>query len=162
MQNTWLLLRGPYDAFLAQLEEELAAAGFPDVRASHTGCVFAHLPPEGARLTELATRARLRKQTVSYFVDYLEGRGYVERVADPTDGRAKLVRPTARGRQVAHVAEEAIPRIDARWAQRLGPRRMARLRALLRDLNAVLEESGVQQDRERDGATTFASNDRRR
>lgn len=56
MQNTWLLLRGPYDAFLAQLEEELATDGFPDGRASHTGCVFAQLPSEGARLTELAAR----------------------------------------------------------------------------------------------------------
>lgn len=56
MQNTWLLLRSPYNAFLAQLEEELTTAGFPDVRASHTGCVFAHLSSEGARPTELAAR----------------------------------------------------------------------------------------------------------
>ncbi len=161
MQNTWLLLRGPYDAFLAQLEEELAAAGFPDVHASHTGCVFAHLPPEGARLTELAARARLRKQTLSYFVDYLESRGYVERVPDPTDRRAKLVRPTERGREVARVAEAAIPQIDARWAQRLGTRRMARLHALLRDLNAVLGESGSEWGGYREGAATTTSNNNR-
>lgn len=141
MQNIWLLLRGPYDAFLTQLEEELAAAGFPDVRPSHTGCVFAHLPPEGARLTELAERAGLRKQTLSYFVDYLEDHGYVERVPDPTDRRAKLVCLTERGQEAARVAETAIPRIEAQWTQSLGQERMAQLRDLLRALDALLGES---------------------
>lgn len=79
---------------------------------------------------------------MSYFVDYLEARGYVERVPDPTDRRAKLVRLTGRGRQVAHVAEAAILRIDGQWTHRLGPQRMTRLHALLRDLDAVLGKLG--------------------
>ena len=146
MQNIWLLLRGPYHAFLAQLREELAQEGFPDVYPTHMGCVFAHMPPQGAHLSELAERAGLRKQTIAYFVDYLEARGYVERLPDPADRRAKLIRPTERGKAVDRVARHAIARIQKNWTEMLGSARMGELQDLLETLNEVLAEAGVSDD----------------
>lgn len=81
----------------------------------------------------------LTKQTMGYLVNYLEGRGYVERVPDPEDGRAKIVRLTGRGREVVRAAQEIIARIEAEWAGHLGKARMAQLRRLLEDLNAVFK-----------------------
>lgn len=148
MQNIWLLLRGPYHAFLAQLREQLAQAGFPDVYPTHMGCVFAHLPPDGARLSTLAERSGLRKQTIAYFVDYLEARGYVERVPDPTDRRAKLIRATERGHEADRVAREAIGRIDDAWTDMLGRDSMAHLQDLLRSLNRALADAELPKDGE--------------
>ena len=52
--------------------------------------------------------------------------------------RAKLVRATARGREVYAIAREVVAEVEARWAARLGADRMRRLRALLEELNAAL------------------------
>src|SRR5215467_15194486 len=93
------LLRIPREAAIKQVVAGLVAAGFGDVRPAHF-TVFQHLPPEGMRLTALAEAALLTKQSMGYLVDDLETLGYVERVPDPADRRAKLVRLTTRGWQV--------------------------------------------------------------
>jgi DNA-binding MarR family transcriptional regulator len=71
-------------------------------------------------------------------VAHLERHGYVERVQDPADCRAKLVRATDRGREVYAIAREVVAELEARWTAHLGAARMRRLRALLEDLNAGL------------------------
>jgi DNA-binding MarR family transcriptional regulator len=71
-------------------------------------------------------------------VAYLEGHRYVERIPDPRDRRAKLVRATDRGREVYAVAREAIAEIEAEWTARLGDHKMRQLRDLLRELNEVV------------------------
>lgn len=133
------LLWAPYRAHLVRLHEALAAAGYPDVQPTHGNNLFRHLRREGSRITEIADQAQLTKQYIGNLADYLEERGYVERIPDPQDGRAKLVRLTAKGRDVERVAEEALQRLEDELAARLGATRMETLRALLEDLDAALE-----------------------
>ena len=52
---------------------------------------------EGLRMQELGEQVVLSRTRVSRLVDELEASGYVERVAHPDDGRAKLAQITARG-----------------------------------------------------------------
>jgi DNA-binding MarR family transcriptional regulator len=68
-------------------------------------------------------------------VAHLERHGYVERVPDPSDRRAKLVRATAHGREVYAIAREALADIEREWTAHLGPAKMRRLRELLAELN---------------------------
>jgi DNA-binding MarR family transcriptional regulator len=133
------LLRIPREATLRQVVAGLEAAGFGDVRPAHY-TVFQHLPPEGMRLTALAEAALLTKQTMGYLVDDLEALGYVERVADPTDRRAKLVRLTARGWEVDQTVRAVVKQIEADWAERLGEEEYQHLSRLLRALIAILGE----------------------
>ena len=42
------------------------------------------------RLTDLAARAQMTKQSAGELVSYLEARGYLERVPDPSDGRVRI------------------------------------------------------------------------
>lgn len=63
----------------------------------------------------------MTKQAIGQHVDYLAVRGYLERAADPTDRRAKLVRPTARGRAVKEAAGRAFQDMEAELAAALGP-----------------------------------------
>jgi DNA-binding MarR family transcriptional regulator len=128
------LLRGPFQILVDELHEGLAEAGYPDIRPAH-GNVFGYIRKEGSRLTELAERAQLTKQTMGYLVDYLEERGYVEREPDPDDKRAKIVRLTDEGRELVGVAREIMGRIESRWAELLGEERMEQLRELLKELN---------------------------
>jgi DNA-binding MarR family transcriptional regulator len=136
--NISALLRGPHSAFIAELHRGLSAAGYADIHPAHY-VVFQHLRNEGSRLTDLAERAQITKQLMNYLVNHLEGRGYLQRVPDPTDGRARLVRFTEQGRGLERAAEESISRIEAEWEARLGARRMAQLRRILTCLADTLQ-----------------------
>src|SRR5688572_5487745 len=96
-----------------ELMAELAARGHPDVRFVH-GSVFQYLDDDGTRVGVLAGRAHVSKQAMAQLVAHLEEHGYVERVPDPHDRRAKLVRATDRGREVFTIARAVMTNVDAR------------------------------------------------
>jgi DNA-binding MarR family transcriptional regulator len=89
-------------------------------------------------VTELAQRAQLTKPTVVYIVNDLERLGYVERIPDPEDGRAKLVRWTERGARAQDAAREIVAQIEHDWSRLLGESEFASLRALLERLHDAL------------------------
>jgi DNA-binding MarR family transcriptional regulator len=92
----------------------------------------------GTRVSVLAERAQMTKQSMAELVAHLERLGYIERVPDPSDRRAKLVRATPRGKQLYTIAREVVAEIEAEWTKRLGKPKMRQLRELLEELNAGL------------------------
>ena len=116
----------------------LQEAGFRDLTITQARLAMG-LDPGGTRLSVLAERAQIAKQTATALVDRLERAGYVERVPDPTDGRARLVRMTARAEAILPVARAEEERIEAEWAAHLGPKRMAQLRDALTSLREVTD-----------------------
>jgi DNA-binding MarR family transcriptional regulator len=127
-----LLLRVQRD-FDAELNVRLRERGYQDVRLAHSA-LFAHIDPEGTRSSELAERAGMTKQGMGQLVADLEKKGYIERVEDPADGRAKLVRLTKKGRRHVRDAREIIREIETAYARGLGDERLETLRAILKDL----------------------------
>jgi len=113
-----------------ELYARLEAAGYSDVRPAH-GCVFGNIAPDGTRLTDLADRAGMTKQAVGEVVTDLERLGYAERVPDPSDGRAKIIRLTDRGREAQRVGFEAIGDLERRWAEQYGEERVRALKEVL-------------------------------
>jgi DNA-binding MarR family transcriptional regulator len=122
-----------------ELLEELNERGYEDVRPGDAALFMTIDRRTGTRLTELARRARMTKQGMMLLVDELEERGYVRRVADPEDGRAKLVKLTARGRNYVAEARRAMAAVESRARRQLGYRRYASFRTALEAL--VGEES---------------------
>lgn len=137
--NVGILFREPYLAISAELLRRLTAAGYDDLRPAHL-VVFQHIDPDGSRVTAMAARAQMTKPSMSYLVDELERRGYVERVDDPVDGRARLVRLTERGWMQVRDALMIIATMEEHLAARLGARRWATLRTLLGDVHAATRE----------------------
>lgn len=135
--NLSALLRRPHARFIAEIHRALDAAGFGDIPPPYYA-VFWNLDHDGTRLTALADRAQVTKQLMNYFVNHLVELGYLERSADPTDGRARLVRFTERGQALERTAEQVITRIEADWAGRLGAGAMRQLRRLLIELDAAV------------------------
>jgi DNA-binding MarR family transcriptional regulator len=127
------LLQLTHDVFERELYPALQAAGYGDLRPGHA-CVFGTITPEGARLTVLADRAQLTKQAVGEVVSELEQRGYVERVPDPSDGRAKIIRLTERGEAAWKVGWSVLQEIRGRWEQRYGKERVATMIDLLGEI----------------------------
>ncbi|WP_067168679.1 MarR family winged helix-turn-helix transcriptional regulator [Microtetraspora niveoalba] len=106
-------------ALQEELFARLAEQGHERVGPRH-GTVLAVLPPEGARATELASRSGQHKQIVGVIVDELERLGYVARVPDPRDRRAKLVVPTPAGLDEVAKARAILADIEERHRRELG------------------------------------------
>jgi DNA-binding MarR family transcriptional regulator len=129
------LLNGALDAFSTELYRRAHAAGYMDLRPGH-GCVFGNIDPHGTRLTELAERALMTKQSVGEVTTDLERLGYVERVPDPTDGRAKIIHLTQRGREAQAIGRQLIDDLEREWADRFGAERIAVIREVFETIAA--------------------------
>jgi DNA-binding MarR family transcriptional regulator len=112
------------------------------LQPAHAGVII-HLPTEGARLTDLAARAAVSKQAMGKLVDELEAIGYVEREADPDDGRGRIVHFSRKGETLLRDAGEIVEEIWQRYADVLGERRLARLHGDLRALCDAIDQIEV-------------------
>jgi len=136
-ENLAILLREPFRVATERLHRRFAECGHPEIRPPH-GNVMQFLDDDGTRVSVLAERAQMTKQSMAELVAHLERLGYVERTSDPSDRRARLVRATPRGRQLYAIARDFVADIEAEWTRRLGKAKMRRLRELLEELNAGL------------------------
>ncbi|KGH45459.1 MarR family transcriptional regulator [Modestobacter caceresii] len=135
--NTGLLLFYPYRALESRVLTALAEAGFEITLAQAR--LLQRVADDGSRLTDLAAQAQVTKQTAGELVDQLQRRRYVERVPDPSDGRARLIRLAARGREAAALAAPVVATVEAEWATHLGPESMTALRAALTRLREITD-----------------------
>ena len=110
--------------------------GYGEVRPAYGSILLPLFEEDGLRMGELASRARLAKQTMTTMVRLLERDGLVERVPDPDDGRATRVHLTERARGFRPVAEEVLGALDELITRSLGARRA---RQLATDLTEVSE-----------------------
>lgn len=111
------LLRRTTHLMVDEITTRLEAAGFPNCPPRFHP-VFENIDPDGTRPTVLAARAGLTHQSIGEVVDELEQRGFIERVPDPRDRRARLVRLTKSGRKLVQAALAAIEGIEHDWAAR--------------------------------------------
>lgn len=135
----WIPMAGLFeiakDAFFEDFREELEATEFGEIRPTH-GCVFRFLRDEGLRLTTLAALAGMTKQSVGEIVDDLVERGYVKRIPDPEDKRAKLICLTARGERAQATGRALFAEVEKQWKERYGAERIEQLRRLLEEIAA--------------------------
>jgi len=123
----------------SQRWNELLAArfselGYREVRPSYGSVLLPLFEEDGLRIGEIASRARLSKQTMTTLVRLAERDGLVTRSADPTDGRATRVSLTRRAREFSPVAEMVVAGLERRIEELLGAKRCAELRAALAEL----------------------------
>jgi DNA-binding MarR family transcriptional regulator len=135
----WIPMAGLFeiakDAFFEDFREELEQTEFADIRPTH-GCIFRFVRGQGMRLTVLAEMAGMTKQSVGEIVDDLVVRGYVKRIPDPEDKRAKLICLTERGERAQATGLALFAKVEKQWAERYGAKRMAQLRELLEEFAA--------------------------
>jgi DNA-binding MarR family transcriptional regulator len=129
-----ILLTGANRVVADRLGAAVEAAGIDDMRSSF-GFVIRALAAREQTLTELAELLSVTKQAAIKVVDEMEQLGYVERVADSTDRRAKVLRLTPKAKRVRRTAMSASRRIETELRKDLGDDEVdAMRRALLRML----------------------------
>jgi DNA-binding MarR family transcriptional regulator len=116
-----------------RLRADFAAQGFAELRPAHA-VVLAPLFGGGRRAADIADLLGVTRQAVAQVVQDLEAGGYVRRLADPGDARAKLICLTARGRAALRAMRASRLAVEREWAERLGPQRLEDLRTALTQL----------------------------
>jgi DNA-binding MarR family transcriptional regulator len=111
------LFRQASKLMVDELTQRLRAAGDLHCTPAHHP-VFENIDPGGTRLTVLAERAAMTHQSMSELVSSMATIGYLERVPDPADGRAKLVRLTPYGRRMVRIAVAEIADVEREWLDR--------------------------------------------
>jgi DNA-binding MarR family transcriptional regulator len=132
-KNTGAYLRQLYDALVANLHTRLAEEGYGEITPSH-GLVFQYLRESGSRITELAAKAGITKQSMSALVYQLEEFGYLKRRDDPQDARAVLFVFTAKGEALKSKGQSINYQFEKKWEQRLGVAEYQKFRDILREL----------------------------
>jgi DNA-binding MarR family transcriptional regulator len=132
------MLRVVWQRVRDQLYAGVVAAGFDDLNAAHVA-LWRYPGLEGVRPSQLADRVGITKQSVNDLLGHLEGHGYLLRVHDSADGRARVIRLTAKGRRLEQTIYAAAGTAQLRIAQILGPGRFAQLHHSLELLIEQLE-----------------------
>jgi DNA-binding MarR family transcriptional regulator len=136
--NLGILLFVAYRALEQRAHDAVVAAGITDITLAQAR-IAARIGPQGTRVSDLADQARVTKQSAAFLVDQLEAAGYVERLPDRTDRRARLVRLTARADRVVKIANAEVERVLAEWADHVGAVRLRRVHETLLDLRQVTD-----------------------
>lgn len=123
-----VLLLSAARALVEGVDAGVRARGFADVRPAH-GFAFVRLAGDGATVGQLAEHLDVTKQAASQMVEELVTKGYVERRPHPNDARARLIVLTPKGWACTRAADEAATELLRPWADALGPKRLAALRA---------------------------------
>jgi DNA-binding MarR family transcriptional regulator len=119
--------------FRRELSAPAAAAGYGDIRDPHLQ-IFGTIGMGGVRLTDIAARAQLSLAATSELVNDLQELSYLERHPDPSDGRAKLICLTERGRGLMTHAGDRVATIEEHWSAIVGNRRFTEMCATMQRL----------------------------
>ena len=123
-----------------QLYAGVVAAGYDDLNAAHVG-LWRYPGLEGLRPSQLADRRGITKQSVNELLGYLEEHGYLLRVPDSVDGRARVIRLTPKGWRLQTTIYAEAASAQLRIEEILGPRRYAQLHSSLELLTKQLAGS---------------------
>jgi len=122
------------------LRAAFAAAGLDGIRPAQA-VALVPLAAGGLHASDLADRLKVSRQAVAQGIAALERHGYVSRVPDPVDARARIIELTPRGRQALRVMRSNAIDLEKRWEQVLGRQRLGELRESLRMLLASEAET---------------------
>ena len=124
------LLRAPAQAIHRRIVRDLNEAGFNEIILPHIA-VFQYPGPDGVRPSVLAERAGVSKQAMNQLLRSMEGSGYLIRGDDSSEGRARQVRLTKRGKATYAKIIEILSTIEKEWSAELGAKVFAQLKELL-------------------------------
>ena len=115
------------------LRAAFAAAGLDGIRPAQA-VALVPLAAGGLHASDLSDRLRVSRQAVAQGIAALERNGYVTRVPDVLDARARIIELSPRGRHALRVMRSNALVLEKRWEQVLGERRLGELRETLRML----------------------------
>jgi DNA-binding MarR family transcriptional regulator len=134
------MLRDVWQWVRDQMYAGVVAAGYDDLSAAHVG-LWRYPGLEGLRPSQVADRVGITKQSVNDLLGHLEEHGYISRVPDLVDGRARVIRLTPKGRRLQQTIYAEAGAAQLRIEEILGSRRFNQLHHSLELLSEQLADS---------------------
>lgn len=127
----------------ADFFDRLAKTRFADLRMRHTA-VLEILDAAPTKITALASQLSVTPQAMSELVDDMERAGYVHRVPDPHDRRARVVVLTPRGTEAVRSCYALLASLEAEYGGLVGLERYREARGALEELAEAIESGRAQ------------------
>ena len=137
-------------ALSVDMVREARGRGYPFIRLAHNA-VFGTLFGEGGRMSDMAARAGITKQSMGEVVRELVDFGVLEMKVDPDDRRAKLVFYTEFGLEVTNGGRLYIESLERLFADTFGQADYEAARRVLEGVTEMLTVGG-QGDQKADAA----------
>lgn len=131
--NLALLLLSGFHSMVDEVVVELGRRGHPGVSPVHEFALRA-VDNGAATASELGRRMAVSKQAAAKTIAALEALGYVDRAADPSDGRRRKIRVTPRGHELMRVGGALFDDVRKQWAARIGTPELETIEAHLSEL----------------------------
>jgi|Tabmets5t2r1_1033131.scaffolds.fasta_scaffold28557_2 DNA-binding MarR family transcriptional regulator len=128
-----LLLLGGFQLMVDEVVAGLDDRGHPGVRPVHEFALRA-IDNGAETASELARRLSVSRQAAAKTIAALLEMGYVDRDADPSDGRRKRLQVTERGHEMVSIGASLFDDVRQRWAAQIGLRQLEALEAYLAGL----------------------------
>jgi DNA-binding MarR family transcriptional regulator len=128
-----LLLLGGFQLMVDEVVAGLDDRGHPGVRPVHEFALRA-IDNGAETASELARRLSVSRQAAAKTIAALLEMGYVDRDADPSDGRRKRLQVTERGHEMVSIGASLFDDVRQRWATQIGLRQLEALEAYLAGL----------------------------
>lgn len=140
--NAGRVLSNALRRFEERVLELMVAAGHGQTRRPHVN-LTRHLDIDGTRITELARRAAMTNAAMTELIDQCESLGLVERLSDPADRRARIVRFTPAGLHWLRAFGRAVAVAERELTDEVGERSLATLLGGLARYGAAVEPSSA-------------------
>jgi DNA-binding MarR family transcriptional regulator len=114
-----ILLGLAYQGFVTRMHADLARRGFRDIGPS-VGYVLRVLADEPMNQRQLSQRLGITDQAIMKIIDDMASRGFVVRVIDPDDARARRLELGARGQALLRAARQFHARFERELVRELG------------------------------------------
>ena len=127
------------EEFHRRLRDKLLTRGYGGLKLSfHT--VMSNIVFSGTRLVDIAEINGMTKQSIGLIATEIEELGYIKRIPDPHDGRAKNLVFTERGEQLIHDSIEMVKEVEAEFSELIGDDKIQQLEILLAELSDCITE----------------------
>ncbi|WP_101757482.1 MarR family winged helix-turn-helix transcriptional regulator [Oceanicoccus sp. KOV_DT_Chl] len=131
------LLDNVSEDFHRRLRDKLLTKGYPGLRLSFAA-ILGHMSFSGTRLIDIAEFNGMTKQAISQIANEIESLGYIKRIPDPHDGRAKNVVFTELGIEMIQASIDAVNEVTEEYAALIGHEKMQQLDSILSELSDKL------------------------
>ena len=132
-------------ALAADMVRQARHRGYPFARLAHNA-VFGTLYGEGGRISDMAERAGITKQSMGEVVRELVDHGVLEMVVDPDDRRAKIVTYTDYGLEMTHGGRDYLESLEKLFAREFGKADYETTRRVLEGVVALLTGAPIDED----------------
>lgn len=124
-----------------RLKQRLEDIGYKGLKLSFAA-ILSKISFSGSRLVDIAEMNGMTKQAIGQLASEIEALGYIKRIPDPHDGRAKNLIFTELGQRLIQDSVEAVDEVEKEFARLIGHDKALQLNQILAELNTKLQATG--------------------